>query len=54
MESLHAIYEQHIGVEDRELFPTAAQLLSSSQMREIGREMAARRVRPTGSSSAPS
>ena len=54
LESLHAIYEQHIGVENRELFPTAAQLLSPSQMREIGREMAARRVRPTGSSSAPS
>jgi hemerythrin-like domain-containing protein len=54
LESLHAIYERHIGVEDREVFPAAAHVLSPGQIREIGREMAARRVRPTGSSSAAS
>jgi hemerythrin-like domain-containing protein len=46
LESLQATYGQHIDVEDRELFPSAAQLLSPSQMREIGREMSARRASP--------
>lgn len=40
---LAAIYETHIAVEDRELFPAAARLLSPQQVQEIGREMAARR-----------
>jgi hypothetical protein len=40
---LHAIYREHIAVEDRQLFPVAARLLSSSQLHDIGREMAARR-----------
>jgi hemerythrin-like domain-containing protein len=43
--ALRAIYEPHIAIEDRELFPTAARLLSPSQIEEIGREMAARRGR---------
>ena len=42
--ALQAIYQEHIDVEDRELFPSAARLLSSSQLAEIGREMAARRA----------
>lgn len=41
--ALRAIYGQHIAVEDRELFPAAARLLSSSKFMEAGREMAARR-----------
>lgn len=43
--ALQAIYQHHIDVEDRELFPTAARMLSSSQLAEVGREMAARRAR---------
>lgn len=40
---LQAIYREHIAIEDKELFPIAARLLSSRQIEEIGREMAARR-----------
>ena len=40
---LQSIYREHIAIEDHELFPVAAQLLSSRQLEEIGREMAARR-----------
>lgn len=42
--ALHGIYEEHIGVEDRELFPAAAKLLTDTQIHDIGREMAARRT----------
>ena len=41
--ALQALYQQHIGIEDRELFPLAARLLSPAQIVELGREMAARR-----------
>jgi hemerythrin-like domain-containing protein len=41
--ALRTIYDEHIGIEDRELFPAAARLLSSDQLIEVGREMAARR-----------
>ena len=40
---LQSIYREHIAVEDGFLFPVAAQLLSEDDLREIGREMAARR-----------
>jgi hemerythrin-like domain-containing protein len=40
---LQQLYERHIGIEDRELFPAAARLLDANQIIEIGREMAARR-----------
>jgi hemerythrin-like domain-containing protein len=40
---LDALYRKHIGIEDRELFPAAARLLSDEQLQEVGREMAARR-----------
>ena len=43
--ALEAIYDAHIAVEDRELFPIAAKLLSPEQLRDIGVEMAARRPR---------
>jgi hemerythrin-like domain-containing protein len=43
LEALQALYRLHIGVEDRELFPAAARLLSSAQLTELGREMAQRR-----------
>jgi hemerythrin-like domain-containing protein len=41
--ALRSIYDNHIGIEDRELFPAAGRALSASDIRDIGREMAARR-----------
>jgi hemerythrin-like domain-containing protein len=41
--ALQSLYRRHIDVEDRELFPAAARLLSARQIADIGREMAARR-----------
>jgi hemerythrin-like domain-containing protein len=41
--ALRALYRRHIDVEDRELFPVAARLLSATQIADIGREMAERR-----------
>lgn len=40
---LDAIYCQHIPAEDQQVFPLAARLLSEEALREVGREMAARR-----------
>ena len=40
---LRSIYREHIAIEDGWLFPVAAQLLSDEKLRDIGREMAARR-----------
>ncbi|HEX3748878.1 MAG TPA: hemerythrin domain-containing protein [Bryobacteraceae bacterium] len=40
---LATLYKDHIALEDTEVFPTAATLLSSSDRRAIGTEMAARR-----------
>jgi len=36
---LRAIYREHILIEDEQLFPTAAQVLSEEELLEIGREM---------------
>lgn len=44
--ALQATYASHIAIEDGEVFPIAARVLSEEQVREIGREMAARRVPP--------
>ena len=41
---LAAIYGDHIRLEDTVLFPVAAKLLSSSEKKAIGREMASRRA----------
>jgi hemerythrin-like domain-containing protein len=41
--ALRALYDAHIAVEDRELFPAAAHALSRSELEAIGREMADRR-----------
>lgn len=41
---LQAIYQRHIGVEDSELFPAAARLLTPSELEAVGREMSARRT----------
>jgi hemerythrin-like domain-containing protein len=40
---LEALYDRHITIEDQELFPAAARVLDTRQLREIGREMAGRR-----------
>lgn len=42
--ALHGIYQQHIAIEDRELFPAATRLLSPTDIEQIGREMKARRT----------
>jgi hemerythrin-like domain-containing protein len=41
--SLVSIYKQHIGIEDNQVFPLAARLLSSTDKVAIANEMAARR-----------
>jgi hemerythrin-like domain-containing protein len=43
---LRELYRAHIAVEDHELFPAAARVLSTSELHAIGREMAARRSTP--------
>jgi len=43
--ALGLIYGDHIAIEDRELFPAAARLLAAGELRDIGREMMARRFR---------
>ena len=43
LDALQTMYERHIAVEDRELFPEAGRTLSADDLQEIGREMAARR-----------
>ena len=40
---LQALYQRHIAIEDREVFPIAARVLHRAQIEELGREMAARR-----------
>lgn len=40
---LEALYRQHIGVEDTQVFPAAARVLSANDRQAIGEEMAARR-----------
>ena len=44
--ALQALYQAHIAVEDRELFPAAARVLDAPALEQIGREMAARRGVP--------
>lgn len=40
---LQRLYQRHIAIEDQQLFPAAARLLSPQQVEEVGREMAGRR-----------
>jgi len=40
---LTSIYAAHIAIEDNEVFPAAAQILSKDDISEIGLEMMARR-----------
>ena len=41
--ALQAIYRAHIAIEDHQVFPAAARLLTPDQLRIVGEEMAARR-----------
>lgn len=43
LESLRASYQEHIALEDNEVFPLARQVLSPAQLQAMGREMAERR-----------
>jgi hemerythrin-like domain-containing protein len=43
LEALQRLYAAHIAVEDQQLFPVATRVLDAPALREIGREMAARR-----------
>jgi hemerythrin-like domain-containing protein len=43
LDSLSAIYQQHIAVEEAEVFPLAGRVLSPIELEQMGREMAARR-----------
>ena len=40
--ALERLYSRHIAVEDRELFPAAERLLTTTELEAVGREMAAR------------
>lgn len=46
LDQLARIYGRHIEIEDTQVFPAAARVLSPSDLEEIGREMAARRNVP--------
>lgn len=46
LDALASTYERHIHVEDHDLFPAAAQVLSSEDIEKVGREMAQRRGVP--------
>ena len=43
LEGLQRIYQAHIAVEDRQVFPAASRILSPGQLEEVGRQMAGRR-----------
>ena len=45
--SLRAIYAGHIQIEDRTIFPLAAQVLDPGQLKALGAEMAERRGLPS-------
>lgn len=40
---LQQIYQQHIAIEDNEIFPLAGQIIEASELARIGKEMADRR-----------
>jgi hemerythrin-like domain-containing protein len=43
LDQLHSTYQNHIAVEDHEVFPLAGQILSAAELAAVGREMATRR-----------
>lgn len=46
LEALQVLYARHIRVEDREVFPAAADALTRDDLQSVGREMAERRGVP--------
>lgn len=46
LRNLQSIYENHIAIEDNEVFPLAAKVVSAEELAEVGKEMAARRGQP--------
>ena len=46
LQDLRQMYTHHIALEDKELFPLAAQVLTARQLQEVGQEMAQRRGLP--------
>jgi len=40
---LHTLYERHTTIEDSQIFPLAGELLTASQLAEVGCEMGKRR-----------
>lgn len=49
-EQLQRMYQQHIHMEDHEVFPVARQVLAADQLQRIGQEMKARRADNPGRS----
>lgn len=43
LKRLRMLYQEHIQIEDKEIFPLAGRVLSSDEIATIGREMAGRR-----------
>ena len=43
LDRLSGLYQRHIAIEDRDLFPLAALVLPANELAEVGREMANRR-----------
>jgi hypothetical protein len=43
VDTLTAIYREHIAIEDSRVFPAAAAALPANELEAVGREMAARR-----------
>ena len=43
LDELEALYKRHIQIEDAEVFPAAAKILSAEDRRSVGKEMAGRR-----------
>ena len=43
LRELQSIYERHIAIEDKEIFPLAKEVLDAETLNDVGREMAARR-----------
>ena len=46
LESLEQVYTDHVRIEDEQIFPAAARLLSAHVLEDLGRQMAERRELP--------
>lgn len=43
LQVLHELYQRHIEIEEREIFPLAGKVLAGQQLAQLGKEMAQRR-----------